>query len=70
MFSEWIECICLVKFDIEIGQILEWCQPQNYLTAEEEKNISSLAFPDSNSFAQNEGISDMIIRTYEICIPN
>ncbi|KAM3139484.1 hypothetical protein pb186bvf_008320 [Paramecium bursaria] len=59
---EWLECICLVKFDIEIGQIVEWVQPQGILTPEDEKSISMLAFPDSNAFAQNVGHLKYVFR--------
>lgn len=38
------------------------------MTQQEEKNISMLAFPDSNSFAQNEGSIIIIWRTFKIYI--
>ncbi|CAD8130542.1 unnamed protein product [Paramecium sonneborni] len=62
MLSQWIESICLVKFDIEIGQIVEWTQPLKSITEQEEKNISMLAFPDSNAFSQNEGHLKYVFR--------
>ncbi|VEL27594.1 unnamed protein product, partial [Protopolystoma xenopodis] len=36
-FSNWIHCICIVNFDIDLGQILE------------RYNIGYLSFPDSHS---------------------
>eukprot|EP00051_Salpingoeca_urceolata_P015273 m.197183 g.197183 ORF g.197183 m.197183 type:complete len:733 (-) comp18344_c0_seq1:352-2550(-) len=49
-FSTWMTCICVVKFDLELGQSLETVYPHTHpLTPEEMKNISYLAFPDSNS---------------------
>lgn len=26
-FSEWIHCICVVTFDLELGQAMEVCWP-------------------------------------------
>ncbi|XP_049805952.1 protein DENND6B [Schistocerca nitens] len=49
-FSRWIHCICVVTFDLELGQALEIIYPGHINLSEQEKsNICYLAFPDSNS---------------------
>jgi len=49
-FSEWLHCICVVTFDLELGQALEFVYPQHVeLSNSEKNNICYLAFPDSNS---------------------
>uniref|UniRef100_A0A336MJK2 CSON000202 protein n=1 Tax=Culicoides sonorensis TaxID=179676 RepID=A0A336MJK2_CULSO len=49
-FHEWLHCICVVTFDLEIGQAMEAIYPENVrLTEKEKMNICYLAFPDSNS---------------------
>ncbi|KAL0268699.1 UNVERIFIED_CONTAM: hypothetical protein PYX00_010530 [Menopon gallinae] len=49
-FSAWIHCICVVTFDLELGQALELIYPLHVQMTEQEKtNICYLAFPDSNS---------------------
>jgi len=47
--SEWLTCFCVVKFDIEIGQTLEYTYPPMNFTEEEVTNICFMSFPDSNS---------------------
>lgn len=48
--SEWIHCICVVTFDLELGQAMEAIYPASVELSEKEKlNICYLAFPDSNS---------------------
>jgi hypothetical protein len=47
--SEWLTCFCVVKFDIEIGQTLEYTYPPMQFTDEEITNICFMSFPDSNS---------------------
>lgn len=47
--SQWLTCFCVVKFDIEIGQTLEYTYPPIKLTDEETTNICFMSFPDSNS---------------------
>ncbi|XP_065206183.1 protein DENND6B-like [Planococcus citri] len=47
---DWIHCICVVTFDLELGQAMEEVYPPNVILTEEDKtNICYLAFPDSNS---------------------
>lgn len=49
-FYNWIHCICIVAFDLELGQALESIYPAHVtLTKQEISNICYLAFPDSNS---------------------
>jgi len=49
-FSSWISCICVVTFDLELGQVIEKVYPEHYhLTETEKANICYLAFPDSNT---------------------
>ncbi|XP_038115021.1 uncharacterized protein LOC6053032 [Culex quinquefasciatus] len=49
-FSEWLHCICIVTFDLELGQAMELIYPKHVsLTEQEKMNICYLAFPDSNS---------------------
>ncbi|KAI1294712.1 Protein DENND6B [Halotydeus destructor] len=49
-FSKWCYCVCVVTFDIELGQAIESTYPPHVnLTEREKSNICYLAFPDSNS---------------------
>lgn len=49
-FSAWVYGICVVTFDLEIGQAIESIYPAHVSLAEADKtNICYLAFPDSNS---------------------
>ena len=49
-FSAWVHGICVVTFDLEIGQAIESIYPAHVSLAEADKtNICYLAFPDSNS---------------------
>ncbi|CAG9759957.1 unnamed protein product [Ceutorhynchus assimilis] len=49
-FSKWLHCICVVTFDLELGQALEIKYPKHVeLTDQEISNICYSAFPDSNS---------------------
>ncbi|KAK0398725.1 hypothetical protein QR680_002724 [Steinernema hermaphroditum] len=57
-FRQWVHCICVVTFDLEIGQAIEVVYPGDaYLSSVEKTNICYLAFPDSNSCCTGE--SDM-----------
>ncbi|XP_018327104.1 protein DENND6B [Agrilus planipennis] len=60
-FSNWIHCICVITFDLELGQALEGIYPKHaYLTKQEISNICYLAFPDSNSGCM--GDTNFVIR--------
>ncbi|KAE9414023.1 hypothetical protein Angca_008513, partial [Angiostrongylus cantonensis] len=49
-FNEWVHSICVVTFDLELGQALEVIYPGDaVLSTQEKTNICYLAFPDSNS---------------------
>ncbi|XP_034382124.1 protein DENND6B isoform X2 [Cyclopterus lumpus] len=49
-FSSWLECVCVVTFDLELGQALELVFPQDVkLTEKEKTSICYLSFPDSYS---------------------
>lgn len=49
-FHNWLHCVCVVTFDLEIGQALEFKYPEHVALSDKERsNISYLSFPDSNS---------------------
>ncbi|XP_015599764.1 protein DENND6A isoform X2 [Cephus cinctus] len=49
-FGNWLHCICIVTFDLELGQAIEAIYPKHIkLTEQERSNVCYLAFPDSNS---------------------
>lgn len=49
-FADWLHCVCVVTFDLELGQAMEVVYPPHAHLAESERtNICYLAFPDSNS---------------------
>ncbi|XP_062990525.1 protein DENND6B isoform X2 [Elgaria multicarinata webbii] len=48
--SAWLECVCAVTFDLELGQAIELVYPPDCALAEKEKtSICYLSFPDSYS---------------------
>ncbi len=48
--SNWLHCVCVVTFDLELGQALEFVYPNHVKLSEKEKmNVCYLSFPDSNS---------------------
>ncbi|XP_069764407.1 protein DENND6B isoform X8 [Narcine bancroftii] len=49
-FSAWLECVCVVTFDLELGQAIELVYPRDVrLTEKEKTSICYLSFPDSYS---------------------
>ncbi|KAG8432007.1 hypothetical protein GDO86_020330 [Hymenochirus boettgeri] len=49
-FSSWLHCVCVVGFDLELGQTVEALYPPHAkLTDKEKTSICYLSFPDSNS---------------------
>ncbi|XP_042259460.1 protein DENND6B [Thunnus maccoyii] len=49
-FASWLECVCVVTFDLELGQAIELVYPQDVkLTEKEKTSICYLSFPDSYS---------------------
>ena len=48
--NDWIHCVCIVDFDIGVGQVIETVYPSTAsITDNEKTNLAYLAFPDSNS---------------------
>ncbi|XP_075155054.1 protein DENND6B [Haematobia irritans] len=48
--TQWIQCMCIVTFDLNLGQALEFIYPKEESPTEQElTNICYMAFPDSNS---------------------
>lgn len=49
-FDDWLHCVCVVTFDLELGQAMELVYPAHARLSEAERtNVCYLAFPDSNS---------------------
>ncbi|KAK2194231.1 hypothetical protein NP493_1g03008 [Ridgeia piscesae] len=49
-FQNWLHCVCVVTFDLELGQAMEMIYPSHVkLTEKEKTSICYLSFPDSNS---------------------
>nr|XP_033814210.1 protein DENND6B isoform X2 [Geotrypetes seraphini] len=49
-FAAWLECVCVVTFDLELGQAMELVYPHDLrLTDKEKTSICYLSFPDSYS---------------------
>uniref|UniRef100_A0A5K3EHD3 UDENN domain-containing protein n=1 Tax=Mesocestoides corti TaxID=53468 RepID=A0A5K3EHD3_MESCO len=49
-FSRWIYAVCVVNFDVDLGQTLESVYPSYVMLSEAERNsVSYLSFPDSHS---------------------
>lgn len=42
----WIQCLLHFNFDLEKGAILDLQYPEHILSAQEEKDIRNLAFPE------------------------
>ncbi|CAF2139828.1 unnamed protein product [Brassica napus] len=51
--SRWVHSFCIMRFDLEQGQILEESYPPNRLSQEEEIEVSFNSFPDSVSQKQH-----------------
>jgi len=50
-----------VKFDIDRGNVVEGIYPSEILSKTEQKTLSLLSFPDSNSFS-SEGSMKFVFR--------
>lgn len=49
-FHDWLHAVCVVTFDLELGQALELLHPAGARLSEAERSaVCYLAFPDSNS---------------------
>ena len=53
--SRWITCLCIVNFDLLIGQTVEYSIPE-FFNEVELQNIANSAFPDSNSGKFNDTV--------------
>ncbi|KAF6137232.1 hypothetical protein GIB67_036269 [Kingdonia uniflora] len=45
----WVLAFCIIRFDLEQGQVIEECYPPGCLTEDEELEIAFSSFPDSVS---------------------
>lgn len=52
-FGKWVLAFCIIRFDLEQGQVIEECYPPNCLTQDEELEIAFSSFPDSVSQHHN-----------------
>ncbi|KAM3703273.1 hypothetical protein ACJW31_04G083800 [Castanea mollissima] len=50
---QWAVAFCIIRFDLEQGQLIEECYPPGCLTKDEELEIAFSSFPDSVSQHQN-----------------
>ncbi|KAK7823144.1 protein dennd6a [Quercus suber] len=50
---QWVVAFCIIRFDLEQGQLIEECYPPGCLTKDEELEIAFSSFPDSVSQHQN-----------------
>ena len=62
LLKNWIVCLSVVKFDLDEGQIIESIFPSDSLSQKEQKLLSLLSFPDSNSLSSAEGTLTYAIR--------
>ncbi|EOY20935.1 hypothetical protein QUC31_007106 [Theobroma cacao] len=51
--QRWVVAFCIIRFDLEQGQLIEECYPPGCLTQEEELEVAFSSFPDSVSQHQN-----------------
>ncbi|KAL6576391.1 hypothetical protein OROHE_000172 [Orobanche hederae] len=51
--QQWIVSFCIIRFDLEQGQLIEECYPPGCLTQNEELEVSFSSFPDSVSQHHN-----------------
>lgn len=62
--SDWFHCICIVDFDIGVGQVIEQVYPEcTALSDTERTNICYLSFPDSNSGCMGDTKFHISLRT-------
>ncbi|KAF9618240.1 hypothetical protein IFM89_000875 [Coptis chinensis] len=52
-FRRWAVAFCIIRFDLEQGQVIEDCYPPGCITQEQELEISFTSFPDSVSQHKN-----------------
>ncbi|KAH6799155.1 polarity axis stabilization protein [Perilla frutescens var. frutescens] len=51
--QQWVAAFCIIRFDLEQGQLIEECYPPGCLTQSEELEVSFNSFPDSVSQNHN-----------------
>ncbi|XP_012827693.1 PREDICTED: protein DENND6A [Erythranthe guttata] len=51
--KQWVVAFCIIRFDLEQGQLIEECYPPGCLTQNEELEVSFNSFPDSVSQHHN-----------------
>ncbi|KAL4036108.1 hypothetical protein IC575_004832 [Cucumis melo] len=51
--QKWVVAFCIIRFDLEQGQLIEECYPPDCLTQDEELEVAFSSFPDSISQHQN-----------------
>lgn len=51
--QRWVVAFCIIRFDLEQGQLIEECYPPGCLTQEEELEVAFSSFPDSVSQHHN-----------------
>ncbi|XP_038680088.1 protein DENND6A-like isoform X2 [Tripterygium wilfordii] len=51
--QRWVVAFCVIRFDLEQGQLIEECYPPGCLTHDEELEVAFSSFPDSVSQHQN-----------------
>ncbi|XP_044477132.1 protein DENND6A-like isoform X2 [Mangifera indica] len=51
--QRWVAAFCIIRFDLEQGQLVEECYPPGCLTQDEELEVAFSSFPDSISQHQN-----------------
>ncbi|GLJ49145.1 hypothetical protein SUGI_1036760 [Cryptomeria japonica] len=49
----WVVGFCIIRFDLEQGQVIEECYPSGALSPEEELDVAFSSFPDSMSQSHN-----------------
>ncbi|OVA06752.1 DENND6 [Macleaya cordata] len=50
---QWVVAFCIIRFDLEQGQVIEECYPPGCFNQDEELEIAFSSFPDSVSQHQN-----------------
>ncbi|KAL3529316.1 hypothetical protein ACH5RR_008638 [Cinchona calisaya] len=52
-FQQWVVAFCIIRFDLEQGQLIEECYPPGCLTQNEALEVAFSSFPDSISQHHN-----------------
>ncbi|GAA0163273.1 hypothetical protein LIER_19180 [Lithospermum erythrorhizon] len=51
--QRWVVAFCIIRFDLEQGQLIEECYPPNSISQNEELEVAFSSFPDSVSQQHN-----------------